>query len=303
VTEAATRALAPGDVVGFVGLGRMGAVMSARLQEAGFDVRGFDVSAEAREAFAASGGTAVGSLADVAKGAAAVIVMLPTSAIVERVLVSEGLLAAMTSGALLLDMGSSVPEETRRLADVAAGQGVRMMDAPVSGGVPGARSGTLTIMVGGPAEWAEEVRPVLEHLGSQVVHVGPAGAGHALKALNNLLSASHLIASSEAMVAGMRFGLDPQVMLDVINGSSGKNWSTEKKWPAYVLPGTYSSGFALSLLVKDVGIAVDLAHSMGVPTQHAEATLERWRAAMAALPDGADHTEIARLVIEEDLRG
>jgi 3-hydroxyisobutyrate dehydrogenase len=93
------------------------------------------------------------------------------------------------------------------------------------------------------------------------------------------------------------------VMLDVINGSSGKNWSTEKKWPAYVLPGTYDSGFALSLLVKDVGIAVDLAHSMGVPTQHAEATLERWRAAMAALPDGADHTEIARFVIQEDLRG
>jgi 3-hydroxyisobutyrate dehydrogenase len=209
----------------------------------------------------------------------------------------------MAPGALVLDMGSSVPEETRRLAEVATGKGLRLMDAPVSGGVPGASAGTLTIMVGGPADWAEEVRPVLERLGSSVVHVGPAGAGHALKALNNLLSASHLIASSEAMVAGMRFGLDPQVMLDVINGSSGKNWSTEKKWPAYVLPGTYSSGFALSLLVKDVGIAVDLANSMGVPTQHAEATLERWRTAMATLPEGADHTEIARMVIEEDLRG
>jgi 3-hydroxyisobutyrate dehydrogenase len=303
MTEGTERALAPGDVIGFVGLGRMGAAMSARLLKAGYEVRGFDVLPEAREALVAAGGTAVESLADVAKGAAAVIVMLPTSAIVKQVLVSEGLLAAMSPGAPLLDMGSSVPEETRRLAEMAAQQGVRMIDAPVSGGVPGATAGTLTIMVGGSPEWTEEVRPVLEQLGSKVVHVGPAGAGHALKALNNLLSASHLIASSEAMVAGMRFGLDPQVMLDVINGSSGKNWSTEKKWPAYVLPGTYASGFALSLLVKDVGIAVDLAQSMGVSTQHAEVTLERWRAAMAALPDGADHTEIARLVIEEDSRG
>jgi len=298
VSSPDVRPLAPGDVIGFIGLGRMGAVMSARLREAGFDLRGYDVDPRAREAFAAAGGTAVESIGGVADGARAVVVMLPTSEIVARVVLDEGLLAAMEPGALLIDMGSSVPQETQRLADAATEAGVRLIDAPVSGGVVGARGGTLTIMVGGPAEWAEEARPLLEHLGSKVVHVGPVGAGHALKALNNLLSASHLIASSEALVAGMRFGLDPRTMLEVINGSSGKNWSTEKKWPDYVLPGTYSAGFAAALLVKDVRIAVDLVRGMGIPTGHSEATLAEWESAVKSLPPDADHTEIARLLIE-----
>jgi 3-hydroxyisobutyrate dehydrogenase len=303
VTAGADRLLAPGDRIGIVGLGRMGMEMALRLDAAGFAVRGFDVSEQARSAFAERGGTAAHSLVESAAGASAVLVVLPTSAVVSRVLLDQGLLAAMPEGALLVDMGSSEPMSTRSLADAAADADVRLIDAPMSGGVVGAREGTLTIMVGGPPEWTEEVRPVFDRLGTRVVNVGPVGAGHALKALNNLLSASHLIASSEVMVAGMRFGIDPHVMLDVINGSSGRSWSTEKKWPGYVLPGTYASGFELALMVKDVRIALDLLRGQGVLGRHAAATLEEWQAAMAELPAGADHTEIARLVIEGGRRG
>ena len=292
--------LVPGDKVGFVGLGRMGAQMSVRLVQAGYQVCGYDIDAITRQALVDAGGTAVGALTEVTAGVGAVIVMLPNSVIVDDVLIAQGLLDAMPAGGLVIDMGSSVPDETQRLAVEATRRGVRLMDAPVSGGVSGAREGTLTIMVGGPPGWIGEARPVLEVLGN-VVEVGPVGAGHALKSLNNLLSASHMIASSEALVAGMRFGLDPEVMLDVINGSSGKNWSTEKKWPSYVLPGTYSAGFGLSLLVKDVRIAVELAHNMNVSSAHAEATLREWEQAMQDLPADADHTEIARWVIERDV--
>lgn len=296
--------LGPGDVVGLVGLGRMGARMAARLHAAGFDVRGYDVDDAARGRYETEhGGTSVGSLAELAAGAAAVIVMLPTSAVVRDVLVGAGLLDALSEGALLLDMGSSQPEVTQELAVVAEQAGVRLLDAPVSGGVGGAREGTLTIMVGGPAEWVEQCRPVLEVLGRTVVQAGPVGAGHALKALNNLLSASHLLATSEAVTIGRRCGLDPATMIEAINGSSGKSWSSEMKFPTYVLPGTFCSGFALALLVKDARIAVELARSTGTPAAHAEATLALWEQAAQELAGEPDHTEIARWVEQRASRG
>ena len=297
------RRLAPGDVVGFVGLGRMGIHMAARLHDAGFRIVGYDVDPSARAAYERqSGGATVESLPDVSRGAAAVILMLPTSAVVFQVVVDGGLLQAMPEDSLLLDMGSSQPEVTQQLARTAEGRGVRLMDAPVSGGVKGAREGTLTIMVGGPEEWLHECGQVLDVLGRKILPVGPVGAGHALKALNNLLSAAHMLATSEAITVGTRFGLDPQTMLDVINGSSGKSWSTEMKFPTYVLNRTFASGFPLALLVKDARIAVELARSTGVPTPHAEATLARWEQAAQELPPTADHTEIARWV-EERSRG
>jgi 3-hydroxyisobutyrate dehydrogenase len=293
----AARALVPGDVVGLVGLGRMGSQMAARLHAAGFVVRGYDVDDAARRRYAEEhGGTCAGSLQELGEGAAAVLVVLPTSAVVRTVLVDDGLLDALPDGALLVDMGSSQPEVTRELAAAAGDAGVRLLDAPVSGGVKGAREGTLTIMVGGPAEWIQELQELLEVLGTKTVHVGPVGSAHALKALNNLLSASHLLATSEALAIGARFGLDPQTMIDAINGSSGKSWSSEMKFPTYVLPGTFASGFALGLLVKDVRIAVELATSTGTPAAHAEATLALWEQAARELPGEPDHTEIARWV-------
>lgn len=148
----------------------------------------------------------------------------------------------------------------------------------------------------------QEARPILEVVGGRIIHAGPVGAGHALKALNNLLSASHLLASCEALTIGTRFGLDPKVMLDAVNQSSGRSWSTLTKLPRYVLSEDYNSGFLLRLLVKDAAIAVGLARAGGLEPPHAEATLSLWREAAEELPPDADHTEIHRWV-ERRLRG
>jgi 3-hydroxyisobutyrate dehydrogenase len=278
-------------VVGFVGLGRMGDPMVRRVAAGGVAVRGYDAAAGATEGLAGVV-TAVDSAAAAAAGAPVVILMLPDSDVVEKV-VDGGLLDALGDGALLVDMSSSEPLRTRALARRVAERGVTLVDAPVSGGVSGARAGTLTIMVGGPADAAATLTPLLSLMG-RVRHVGDVGAGHALKALNNLMSAAHLLASSEAILAGERFGLDPAVMLDAVNGSSGRSGSTENKWPNYVLPETYDSGFTAGLMVKDIRIALGLAEATGAPSQLAARTVELWGRAVEQLGPGADHTEIVR---------
>jgi len=195
----------------------------------------------------------------------------------------------------VVDMSSSEPGRTRARARVAADRGVTLVDAPVSGGVAGARNGSLTIMVGGPASVLDRLRPVLEVLGSRVMHAGDiVGAGHAVKALNNLMSAAHLLASSEALLAGRQFGLDPEVMLSIVNSSSGRSGSTQLKWPKYILPETYDSDFGLRLMLKDMRIALQLAQEAGVPAPLGQAAAAAWAAAAEDLPPAADHTEIAR---------
>jgi 3-hydroxyisobutyrate dehydrogenase len=279
--------------VGFVGLGNMGAPMAGRLVEAGFAVRGYDASAAARERFP----HAVDSLGEVA--AETVVLMLPDSSAVRRVLLEESLLAALDAGARVIDMSSSEPTETRALAGEAEQHGVELLDAPVSGGVAGAREGTLTIMAGGPPESVAACRPLLEAMGSNVMHVGPIAAGHALKALNNLLSATSLLVSSEALLIGRRFGLDPQVMVDTLNRSTGRSWSTQTKLPRFVLPRDWSSGFPMRLMVKDLQIALGLAEATGAPTPLGRAGLQLWERAAADLGEDADHTEIARWLEEQ----
>ncbi len=282
--------------IGFVGLGNMGEPMVRRLAAAGHLVRGYDVAAHARDRLADTAGvTLVNSPADVADDADIVIVMLPDSAVVEQVLLADGLLDRVRPPALVVDMSSSEPARTRALAERAADRGVTLIDAPVSGGVVGARAGSLTIMAGGPPEVLTLLRPVLGVLGSKIVHAGPVpGAGHAIKALNNLMSAAHLLASSEAILAGQAFGLDPAVMLDIVNGSSGRSGSTETKWPRYILPATFDSGFSLAFMVKDMKIALQLAEDAGTPAPLSRAAVAAWIRAADELPPGADHTEIAR---------
>jgi 3-hydroxyisobutyrate dehydrogenase len=285
-----------GRQIGFVGLGNMGEPMVRRLAAAGHDVRGFDVAVQARERLAGTAGvTLAATAADVADGADVVILMLPDSDAVEQVLLGDGLLDRVRSPTLVVDMSSSEPARTRALAELAADRGVTLVDAPVSGGVVGAKAGSLTIMAGGPARVLHALRPVLDVLGSNVVHAGDIpGAGHAIKALNNLMSAAHLLVSSEAILAGEAFGLDPQVMLDIVNTSSGKNWSTELKWPRYILPAAYNSGFSMQFMVKDIRIALGLAEAGGVPAPGSRAVVEAWSVATHEMPPGADHTEIAR---------
>jgi 3-hydroxyisobutyrate dehydrogenase len=277
-------------VVGFVGLGRMGVPMAARLASGGFTVNGYDAVADARSRASAAGVPVVDSLA-AAVDAEVVVLMLPDSSVVQAVVSDASF--ALRPGTLLVDMGSSEPMATRALGESFAEAGVRMVDAPVSGGVKGAEEGLLTIMAGGSAEDVEAARPLLSLLG-KVVHAGPLGAGDAAKALNNLLSATHLWVTSEAILVGQRFGIDPEVLLSVFNGSSGRSGSTENKWPNFILPGGYDSGFALRLMLKDMRIATDLARSCGLPSRLGEDAVRLWAEAAEGLDPAADHTEVAR---------
>lgn len=279
--------------VGFVGLGNMGMPMARRLAAAGYHVRGYDVSAEImREIGGLDGFTPAPGLTGL--GTDVVLLSLPDSDVVEHVLLAGGLLDSVPEGGMVIDMSSSDPARTRGLASRAAESRVELIDAPVSGGVAGARAGSLTIMVGGSPEAFELARPMLAAIGKRVVHAGDVGAGHAVKALNNLMSAAHLVVSSEALIAGRRFGLDPAVMLEIINGSSGRSGSTENKWPNYVLPEKFDAGFSVRLMVKDMRLALGIERATGTPSAVSEAALAAWEAALADLPSDADHTEIAR---------
>jgi 3-hydroxyisobutyrate dehydrogenase len=284
----------PEDIrnIGFIGLGRMGLPMATRLSAAGFRVRGFDISDQARAAFA---GHVADTLAAAVADADAVVLMLPDSKVIKKVAHEQGLLRAMRGGALLIDMSSAEPVATTELAEEAGKRNITLVGAPVSGGVTGAANGMLTIMAGGPVSAVDRARTVLDVLGTRVVHVGDSpGAGHALKALNNLIAAIHMLAASEAMLAGQRFGLDPAVMLDVVNTSTGRSFATQRNWPEHVLPGTYDSGFAMQLIVKDALIGLGIERAAGTGAGLAELAVELWRRAANWLPEGADHTEIVR---------
>ncbi|MGW0948151.1 NAD(P)-dependent oxidoreductase [Streptomyces sp. NPDC002623] len=283
--------------VAFVGLGNMGAPMSIRLVRAGYAVTGFDPSPDACAGPVVDGVRIAGTAADAVRGADVVVLMLPSSAVVEAVLGDPALLAALGEGSTVVDMSSSDPMSTRRLAARLEEQGVTLVDAPVSGGVKGAVNGRLTIMVGGAEADVERLSPLLAVMGT-ARRAGPVGAGHALKAINNLLSATHLLATAEGVLAGERFGLDPAVVVELINSSSGRSGSTDNKFPNFVLPGTYDSGFGLRLMVKDMRIAVGLAHELGVASPLGDSAVALWERALEALPDTADHTEIARWAFE-----
>lgn len=278
--------------IAVIGLGRMGLPMARRLVEAQRNVTGFDLAEPPRTALVAAGGSAAATAEDAVRGADLVVLMLPDSNAVESVLRSESVLAALHEGTIVVDMSSSEPERTRALA---AELPVPLLDAPVSGGVTRAESGTLTIMAGGPAELVAVVADALGPIGT-LTRAGEVGAGHATKALNNLMSATHLLSAAEAICAGERFGLDPEVLLSIVNTSSGRSGSTESKWPSFVLPGTYDSGFALHLMVKDLRIALGLAESVGTPSALSRQALALWERAAADLPAAADHTEVARWV-------
>lgn len=282
--------------VAWLGLGRMGVPMAAHLA-AGADVIGYDVTAEARDLASEQGLSVTASLEEAVNGADVVVLMLPGSPQVEAVVGQVAHLLA--AGTVVMDMSSSEPLSTRRLAEELSARGVAMLDAPVSGGVLGAEAGTLTIMAGGEDALVDRVEPLLVTMG-RVIRAGAVGSGHALKAINNLLSGTTLLITSEALHAGRQFGLSDEVMLSVINTSTGRSWSTEFKWPTFVVPETYNSAFAMALLVKDMQIAISMARDLGLPSVLGEASLERWRAALESLGAQADHTEIAKFVGSAD---
>jgi len=290
---------APLARVGFIGIGKMGAPMAARLHAAGHPLQVHDARVEVAQAFAdAHAGVQLARTLDSLAASDVVITMLPDSASVEAVVLGDeterALIHLLRKGSLLVDMSSSAPLRTRALAARLDAAGLEFLDAPVSGGVKRARDGTLAIMVGGDPAVFQARGVLLGCMGRTLTHVGPAGAGHAMKALNNYVSAAGLVATVEALHAGQRFGLDPAVMTDVLNGSTGRNNTTENKVKAFMLSGRYDSGFALALMAKDLGIAMTLGAQVGSPMRLGDAVRALWDEAAAALPPTADHTEMHR---------
>ncbi len=258
----------------------MGRPMSANLANAGFSVRTFDAHAKGSCA----------SIREVAQGADALITMLPDGAAVREVVLEA--LPHLPAEAVVIDMSSSDPAGTRALGKALEACGVEMVDAPVSGAVVGAREASLSIMAGGNETVLKRIQPILAAMGRQIFHVGPLGAGHAVKALNNYLGAVGTLAGFEVLLVARAFGLDPKPMLEAINASAGRNSTTERKIPRDILTGTFGSGFKLALMTKDIGIAAELAAGLGVKVPFMKHTLAAWRAAQKALPAGADHVEI-----------
>ena len=274
----------------------MGWPMAANLVKAGFAVQVADARAEQASKFAAeAGGEVAGSLRALGETSDVVITMLPTSKEVRCVLLDAGGVAAgLRPGAVVIDMSSGVPAETAAIAERLAAMQVAMLDAPVSGGVRKAVSGELAIMVGGDGKVALEVDPVLRAMGKSVIRAGGSGSGQAMKALNNLVSAGGFLIAIEALLVGKKFGLDPAIMVDILNASTGVNNSTQVKFKQFVLSGSYASGFALELMVKDIGIALDVAKDLEVRTPFAALCRNIWSAAQADLGAGHDHTELAK---------
>jgi 3-hydroxyisobutyrate dehydrogenase len=200
----------------------------------------------------------------------------------------------MSAGSILIDMSSSSPTGTKKLGQLLVSREIQMIDAPVSGGVPKAQSGELSIIAGGEAEVIEQCRPIFEVLGSRIFHSGPLGSGHAAKALNNMCSAAGLIAAAEVLLVGQKFGINPSVMNDILNASTGRNNSTENKMAQHVFSRSFSSGFSMDLMVKDLTTAIELAREMGIPTLFSSACRELWVAAQSGLETGVDHTGVVR---------
>jgi 3-hydroxyisobutyrate dehydrogenase len=281
--------------IGFVGLGNMGAPMARRLVNAGYELTVADAIPEAVERFAAgSQCERAASLKNLGERCQIVITMLPNGYIVRDVLLgADGIAPHLAAGSIAIDMSSSSPLGTRELAADLAKRGIPLVDAPVSGGVKKAAEGTLAIMVGGEAQPVARVKPILEVLG-KVFTTGGSGSGHAMKSLNNFLSAANLAIAAEAVIAGQRFGLDPANMIAILNASTGRNTGTDSKYPNNVLPRTFNSGFALGLMAKDLRLAVDVARSTGAPAGLLELTAQMWANAEQQLGGKADNTEIVK---------
>lgn len=281
-----------GGTVGFVGLGRMGWPMAANLVRAGYRLVVRDVDPERERRFAGEHARVLAGGPDGFAAAEVVVTMLPDGDDVREALLGDGGLAeSLAPGAVVVDMSSSAPLVTRETGTLLAGRGVALLDAPVSGGVPKAEAGTLTIMVGGDDELGvERALPVLQALGERIVRTGVLGSGHAMKALNNVVAAAGFTATVEALLVGRRFGLDPEMMVEVLNASTGRNFSTEYTLPSHVLPRTFATGFALGLMAKDAGIAAELADQVGVPSPVAHLVRDRLAAAVAGLGPAVDHS-------------
>jgi 3-hydroxyisobutyrate dehydrogenase len=278
--------------IAFVGVGAMGAPMAACIARAGHSVTVYDRSHEQAAKVAAAHGCKAAASIDELSGAEFVVTMLPTGQIVRDLYLREGLAQRLHRGTIAIDMSSSGPTGTRELGAALASLGIPLLDAPVSGGVPRAALGSLTIMIGGDdAAAIERARPLLRTMGERLFDTGGMGSGHAMKALNNFVAAATFAACAEALLAGQRFGLDPKRMVEILNVSTGRNFHTDLVLQEHVVGGKFASGFQLGLLAKDVKIAAELAHDVKLDAPLVKLVSQRFDAARDALGYSRDHTE------------
>jgi 2-hydroxy-3-oxopropionate reductase len=281
--------------LGFVGLGAIGAPLARALLESGHRLVVHDVEASRAESLG-SGAQVAPSPRDVADRAEVVFVSLPTPAVVREV---ADTLAGGRALKVYVDLSTTGVAVAREVAEAFAAAGVAVVDAPVSGGVAGANARTLAVMAAGDEEALARVEPLLRTFGENVFHVGrEPGQGQLAKVLNNLLSATAMAITSEALVLGSAAGLEPQTLLDVFNAGSGRNTATSTKFPTHVLPETFASGFRLELMAKDVELCLAEARAVGVPMRVGELVGELWTLAASESAPDADHTEFARIVEE-----
>lgn len=283
-----------GSTLGFIGLGSMGSAMAPRLVAAGHDVVAFDRVEAALTDFVGAGGRSADSAAAVAAAADIVFVSLPTPQIVYDVAMS------LIAGAprIVVDLSTTGPRMSAQIAESLATAGILLVDAPVSGGRGGALAGRLSLMAACPAATWEEVRPLLEVFGKPF-HVGEkAGQAQTMKLVNNALSVAALAVTCEGMAMGVKAGLDPKVMIEVLNVSSGRNSATEDKMPRAILPRTFDFGFATQLSLKDMKLCLDEAEAMGVPMMMGNAARTMLNITQSRFGGSADFTNMARVVEE-----
>lgn len=286
-------------VVGFVGVGRMGGPMASRLLDAGYELCIYDVSPEATKPFADRGAQIAASPAEVASQAKIVLISLPTPDIVREVALGGN--AGLINGSavkLVIDLSTTGPGVAAEVAGKLAQRRIGWVDSPVSGGVTGAKAGTLAVMVSCPRKVYGEIEPMMKSFGKLFFAGEKPGMAQTAKLANNLLAAAAMVATSEVMAMGVKAGLDPKVMIDIINASSGRNSATQDKFPRAILPRTFDFGFATGLSYKDVRLCVEEAEAMGVPMVVGGAVREMLAITRARFGADSDFTHIAK-VLEE----
>ncbi|MBL27507.1 MAG: oxidoreductase [Rhodospirillaceae bacterium] len=286
---------------GFVGLGRMGGPMVGRMLDRGYKVHVFDANPAAVDQAVAKGAGRCTSAADVASKAEAVFMSLPTPDIVKAVATGPDGIMHGDRVRTVVDFSTTGPRVATQVAAALAERNIASIDAPVSGGVAGAQNGTLAVMLSGPRAAIDELMEVLKTFGKPFVVGEGAGQAQTLKLANNLLAAAALAVTSEAMVMGVKAGLDPKIMIDVINAGSGRNSATQDKFPRSVLPGTFDFGFTTALSYKDVRLCIDEAEALGVPMVVGSAVRQFLAVTNAKEGPDSDFTSMCKVV--EDWAG
>lgn len=279
--------------VGVIGLGNMGAGMALSAARAGLKVTGFDPATTSRQALLDAGVALVDDIAALSAQADVIVLSLPTSDIVEKVVLGEGgLLAQARAGQIVLDTSTADPASTARIAQALQGSPLRLVDGPVSGGPKAAHGGAMTMLLGGEAADIDTLAPVLEALTAKRVHVGPVGAGHSAKLFNNLLCGINLIAAGEAIRVAKAAGLDVEQILKGVNAGSGRSGVTEVNCPTWILNDAFNSGFTMKLMRKDLRLAAAMIEQSGAGAPLSREALRLWADSAASVDDAEDFNRI-----------